>query len=264
MNYLEKVNSDEVFFRGLIVGLLKQLNDRITYFQVNGDGKVEEIFIPFFYSLSGDEPFLQDFYLSYGDCDGNPMFADGNYDVVPRGIIEYAGSTINTASATNKYVRGSFEREIPNENGGAEMKTFSAYLNPIPISANYNIRIKIDTMIDAFKIQQRAIDLLFRNFVYYTEFNGVRIPAQVTMPENFGEKTPSQFNFTYGPKEPITLAFGISVETFLPQFDYSTERFRGNLMQGGIKLSIEFGKVPPDNSQIIKGIDIFPTDTTVR
>jgi hypothetical protein len=264
MNFLDKVNSDDVFFRGLIIGLLKQMNDRITYYQTNSDGKIDEIFIPFFYSLSGDESFLQDFYLNYGDCDGNPAFAEGNYDVVPRGILEYNGSTINTSSSTNKYVRGSYEKEIPHENGGAEMRTFSSYLNPIPVNCNFTARIKVDTTIDAFKIQQRVIDVLFRNFVYYTEFAGVRIPAQVSLGEAFPEKNPNQFSFTYATKEPITLSFNMVIETYLPQFDYSTEKFRGNLMQGGIRLNVEFGTVPPDNSQIIKGIGIFPTNDVIK
>ena len=55
----------------------------------------------------------------------------------------------------------------------------------------------------------------------------------------------------------------MNVETYLPQLDLSTERFRGNLMQGGIKLNVEFGKAPEDNSTIIKGIGVYPTETNV-
>jgi hypothetical protein len=254
MNFLDKFNSDDIFFRGLIIGMLKSLNEKITYFQTTSSGKVQEIFIPFFYSLAGDESFLQDFYLNYGDCDGNPAFAEGNYDVIPRGIIEYTSSRINTSSSTNKYVRGTYEKNIVQANGGAEVKAYSSYLSPIPIDASFNLKIKVDTVTDALKIQARVIEVLFKNFVYYYEYNGFRIPVQVSLPDQIPEKTPNQFNFSYGSSrgEGVTLSLTVNAETYLPQLDLSTERFRGNLMQGGIKVSIDYGVAPPDNSSILK------------
>jgi hypothetical protein len=263
MNFLDKFNSDDIYFRGLIVGMLRSLNEKITYFQTNRDGTITEIFIPFFYSLAGDESFLQDFYLNYGDCDGNPLFAEGNYDVIPRGIVEYTSSRINTSSSTNKYVRGTYEKEIRQQSGGSEMRAYSAYLTPIPIESTFNLKIKVDTTTDAYKIQARVIEVLFKNFVYYFEYNGFRVPVQVSFPDQFPEKTPNQFNFSYGSTrgEGITLSVSVTVESYLPQLDMSTERFRGNLMQGGIKYNIDLGVVPPDNSSIIDGISNLSNNT---
>ena len=263
MNFLDKFNSDDIFFRGLIIGMLKSLNEKITYFQTTSSGNVQEIYIPFFYSLAGDESFLQDFYLNYGDCDGNPAFAEGNYDVIPRGILEYSGSRINTASSTNKYVRGTYEKEIMQDSGGSERRAYSAYLSPIPIDSTFNLKLKVDTTTDALKVQARVIEVLFKNFVYYFEYNGFRIPAQVSLADVVPEKTPNMFNFSYGSTrgEGITLTLSVNVETYLPQLDLTTERFRGNLMQGGIKVKTELGVVPADNSTILKGIDILSEKT---
>lgn len=263
MNFLDKFNSDDIFFRGLIIGMLKSLNEKITYFQTTSGGNIQEIYIPFFYSLAGDESFLQDFYLNYGDCDGNPAFAEGNYDVIPRGILEYSGSRVNTASSTNKYVRGTYEKEIMQESGGSEMRAYSAYLSPIPIDATFNLKIKVDTTTDALKIQARVIEVLFKNFIYYFEYNGFRIPVQVSLPDTVPEKTPNQFAFSYGSTrgEGITLTLSVNTETYLPQLDLSTERFRGNLMQGGIKVKTEIGSVPEDNSTILKGYQIVSEKT---
>ena len=257
MNFLDKFNSDDIFFRGLIIGLLRSLNEKITYFQATSGGKIQEIYIPFFYSLAGDESFLQDFYINYGDCDGNPAFAEGNYDVIPRGVVEYTGSRITTSSSTNKYVRGTYEKEIEQDSGGSEVKSYSAYLTSIPIDASFNLKLKVDTTTDALKIQARVIEVLFKNFVYYFEYNGFRVPVQVSLPDQVPEKTPNQFNFSYGSTrgEGITLSFTINAETYLPQIDTTTVKFRGNLMQSGIKIKTEFGIVPPDNSNILKGID---------
>lgn len=265
MNFLEKFNTDDVFFRGVIIGLLSKLNETITYDQVGSDGIPRTVYIPFFYSLAGDEPFLQDFYLSYEDCDGKPAFAEGNYDVIPRGILEMSASRIDTTAATTKFVRGSYAKEVEKEMG-SEMVTYSAYLNPIPISVTMSCKIKVDTTLDAFKVQQATLEILYKRFVYYFYYKGVRVPVQVSLADSTGDKTPNNFSFGYGTQrgEAITLGFSMELETYLPQFDLTTERFRGNLMQGGIRLNVEIGTAPPDNSTIIQGLGIYDTQKDVK
>jgi hypothetical protein len=48
MNFLEKYNTDDVFFRGIIIGLLSKLNEVVTYEQTDSDQNVSTIYIPFF------------------------------------------------------------------------------------------------------------------------------------------------------------------------------------------------------------------------
>lgn len=258
MDFLEKYNTDDVFFRGVILGLLSKLNETITYTQINSNQEKTIIYIPFFYSMVGDEPFLQDFYLSYEDCDGKPAFAEGNYDVVPRGILEMGSIRIDTASATTKFVRGSYTKEIEKENG-SEMKTYSSYFNPIPLGIQITAKIKADTTLDAFKIQQSVLEILYKRFIYYFNYKGFRIPVQVSLPDAPPDKQPNNFTMSYGSQrgEAITLSFSMELETYLPELDLTTERFRGNLMQGGIRLNVELGTAPPDNSTIIKGLGIY-------
>jgi hypothetical protein len=258
MNFLEKYNTDNVFFRGVIIGLLSKLNEVITYEQVGSNQEITKIYIPFFYSTVGDEPFLQDFYLSYEDCDGKPAFAEGNYDVIPRGIIEIGTSRIDTGSATTKFVRGSYAKEIEKETG-SEMVTFSSYLYPIPLGISITAKIKADTTLDAFKIQQSVLEILYKRFVYYFDYKGFKIPVQVSLGDSPPDKQPNNFQISYGSQrgEAITLSFSMELETYLPNIDRTTERFRGNLMQGGIKLSVELGTAPPDNSTIISGLEIY-------
>jgi hypothetical protein len=265
MNFLEKFNTDDVFFRGVIIGLLSKLNETITYNQVGSDGIAQIVYIPFFYSLAGDESFLQDFYLSYMDCNGNPAFAEGNYDVIPRGILEISSSRIDTSAATTKFVRGSYSKEIEKEMG-SEMVTYSAYLNPIPISVTMSCKIKVDTTLDAFKVQQSTLEILYKRFVYYFYYKGVRVPVQVSLADTTGDKNPNNFSFGYGTQgmEEITIGFSMELETYLPQFDLTTERFRGNLMQGGIRLNVEIGNAPADNSTIIQGLGIYSTQKDVK
>ena len=62
-----------------------------------------------------------------------------------------------------------------------------------------------------------------------------------------------QFEFTYQSQDYIQFAFSIQVETYLPEKDLSTERFRGNLMQAGIRMQQEVSKktVGPNNREIL-------------
>ena len=258
MDFLEKFNTDDVFFRGVILGLLSKLNETVTYTQLNSDQSKSTIFIPFFYSMVGDEPFLQDFYLSYEDCDGNPAFAEGNYDVVPRGVLELGAIRIDTGGATTKFVRASYVKEVEKETG-SEMVTYSSYLNPIPLGIQVTAKIKADTTLDAFKIQQSVLEILYKRFQYFFYYKGFRVPVQVSLQDSPPDKQPNNFQMSYGSQrgEAITLSFSMDLETYLPQLDLRTERFRGNLMQGGIKLNVELGTAPADNSTIISGLGIY-------
>ena len=264
MNFLEKFNTDDVFFRGVILGLLSKLNEEITYDQVNEDQVKSKIYIPFFYSLAGDEPFLQDFYLSYETCDGKPAFAEGNYDVIPRGILEVSTIGIDAASSTSRFVRASYVKEVEKETG-SEMVTYSAYTNPIPLNISITAKIKVDTINEAFKVQQSTLETLYKRFVYYFSYKGFKIPVQVSLPEAPPDKQ-QNFSFGYGTLrgEAITLSFNMALETYLPQVDLSSERFRGNLMQGGIKMKVDIGKAPEDKSVIIQGLGQNPIDKDVK
>ena len=265
MNFLEKYNTDDVFFRGIILGLLTKLNEIITYDQVDKDQNVTKIYIPFFYSMVGDEPFLQDFYLSYENCDGKPAFAEGNYDVVPRGVLEIGATRIDTGSATTKFVRGSYTKEVEKDTG-SEMVTYSSYFYPIPLGISVNAKIKADTVLDAFKIQQSVLEIIYKRFMYYFYYKGFRIPVQVSLADAVPDKQPNNFQMSYGSQrgEGITLSFSMELETYLPELDKTTERFWGNLMQGGIRTNVEFGVVPKDNSSIIQGLGIYDIKKDVK
>lgn len=231
--YLEKYNVDEVFLRGIILGLLKNLNEKVTYTQINQTQDVLKVYIPFFYSLSGDESFLQDFYLDYQDCDGNSPFAEGNYDIIPRGIVNLIGVNIDTASITNGFVRATYNSEDTEGN----MKAYSSYTSSIPLSMTFDVKLRADSLLDTFKIFQSVIQVFYKVFSFSVEFGGMRIPVQVGFPEQY--QNDKQIEFSYlSTQKYIETTFSIQVETYYPQKDLETERFRGNLMQAGIRLRI--------------------------
>jgi hypothetical protein len=243
--FLEKYNIDEVFLRNIIVGMLRNLNERLTYTQINQQQQLLQVFVPFFYSMSGDESFLQDFYMDYIDCDGQSPFAEGNYDVVPRGILNLNSVNIETSALTNGFVRSTYNIEDTT----GQMKAFSAYTNYIPLSLNFDITLRTDTLLDTFKIFQSSIQTFYKVFSYNIEYGGMRIPVQVGFPEQYPND--KQIEFSYGSTQKwIETKFGVTVETYFPQKNLATERFRGNLMQAGIRLQMQIDETvtPQDKS----------------
>jgi hypothetical protein len=231
-NFLHKYNTDDVHSRAVIIGLVNLLNTRVQYTNVLSDTNVDVVTVPFFYSMTGDERFLQDYFLEWNDCI-HPKIADGNYDVIPRGIVTLTGNTINTSAMTHRFVRGSYVKEI---NG--QLQTFNAFLNPIPLSMTFDVQIETDTNLDAFKIQQSIIETFYKTQVYSVSYKGFRVPCQVGFPEDYGlDKT---FEFTYQSDAKIQIKFSLTVETYLPVVDPTTERKNSNRItsQGGPGLGL--------------------------
>lgn len=248
--FLEKYNIDEVFLRGVIIGLLRSLNEKLTYTQINQQQQVLQVYIPFFYSLAGDESFLQDFYLDYLDCDGNSPFAEGNYDIIPRGVINLSGVNIDTQSLTNGFVRATYNIEDVQGN----MKAYSSYMNSIPLAMTFDVKLRADTLLDTFKIFQSVVQVFYKVFSFSVEFGGMRVPVQVGFPEQYTNDKQIEFSYQSAQKY-IETTFTIAVETYYPQKDLETERFRGNLMQAGIRLNLSIGdSITPNNASLFGGI----------
>jgi len=243
--FLEKYNVDDVFLRNVIVGLLRSLNEKLTYTQINDQQQILEVFVPFFYSMSGDESFLQDYYLDYFDCDGNSPFAEGNYDVIPRGIVNLNGVNIDQNALTSGFVRATYNIEDTT----GQMKALSAYTNFIPLVLSFDVTLRADTLLDTFKLFQSAVQTFYKVYDFSVEFGGMRIPVQVGFPEDYPND--KQLEFSYGSTQKfIETKFSITAETYFPQKDLATERFRGNLMQTGIRFNLRVDGLgdPPEKT----------------
>jgi hypothetical protein len=218
--FLHKYNTDNVHSRAVIVGLVNLLNTVVQYDNILGDNTFDRVTVPFFYSMTGDERFLQDFFLEWSDC-VHPKHADGNYDVIPRGIVTLTSNTINTSAMTHRFVRGSYAKEVD-----GQLQTYNAFLNSIPLAMQFDVVIEADTNLDAFKIQQSIIETFYKTQVYSVSYKGFRVPCQVGFPEDYGlEKT---FEFTYQTESKIEVKFQLAVETYMPVIDPTTERNNWN------------------------------------
>lgn len=227
MAFNEKYNTDDVLYRNIIIGLLNLLNRNIVIQQAISADEIQDVSVPFFPPMYGDERFLQDFYMLNGvDCDG-PKYAEGNIDPVPRGIVSLSSMTINSSALTSKFVRGTFNQEVD-----GTIKAYSAFLNPIPLLLNFDVEIICGTLLEAMKIIQQTIDTFYKVAIFAVDFKGLRVPCQVGFSQDYNIEKPVTFSF--GEDNQIKVKFVLEMESYQPVFDKPSTRFRGNIMDHGI------------------------------
>jgi hypothetical protein len=220
MAFNHKYNTDDSIIRANIVGLVNELNNQIFFENVWEDGRKETVRVPFFYAMSGDERFLQDYFSNWNDC--APDFIEGNTDPIPRGTIYLSGYSVLASNLTSRYVRGYYTKET--EDG--ELKRFNSYINSIPVQLNFTGEILVDTSIDSFKIVQAITAYLYRTQVFSVNFMGFRVPTQVGFPDSYN--IGKQFEFTYGNLERIKVTFDLELQSYLPVVDPQNVFFGGN------------------------------------
>ena len=232
-SYNLKYNSDDSVIRHLIIGLLADLNNKIYFYrQIDADNRIA-VDVPFYYSITGDDQFLRDNFLfsttSGPDCHPDPSFAEGNYDVVPRGVVNMTSMSIDTGSLVNKRNRGSYTKM--NQEGA--MEGYSAEFEMIPINLSVDVEILITSTLDAFKITESIIKKLYKSNNYSVEVGHLneatyRLSAYYAMPDDFEIQRPLEF--TFEDKDKYKISFPIEISSFIPAFEWETEIHAGNRM----------------------------------
>jgi hypothetical protein len=223
MAFNHKYNTDDSIIRANIVGLVNEMNNRIFFENVWQDNKKQVVRVPFFYAMSGDERFLQDYFSNWSEC--APDFIEGNTDPIPRGTLFLSGYSVLAGNLTSRYVRGYYTKEVD-----GQLKRFNSYINSIPIQLNFTGEILVDTSIDSFKIVQAITAYLYRTQTYSVNFKGFRVPTNVGFPDSYN--IGKQFEFTYGNTERIKVTFDVEVQSYLPVVDDQNEFFGGQQVSG--------------------------------
>jgi hypothetical protein len=224
-NNITNKNTQDIFMRNASLALLSILNKKIIIDLVR-NGVVEQHKVPFMYTAGGDGGFMQDFFIDLPDDCEYPAFAEGNYDVVPRGIVTLKDFAIKSGDITNPFVRGSWKQETVGENGQKVMKAFSSRLKSLPMDLKFDIKIKTDNLNKTFKIIEKIFDFYYKNEVVYFQYRGIRIPSQIRFPETMS--TDKKYNFEYDTDKYIHTSFQVEMETYYPSFDDSSTMYKGN------------------------------------
>lgn len=226
----ERRNTDDVFDRQVLVGLLRVLNRKIFYTQVwdNTEEGVQNVCVPFFYDFGGSninsERFIQDnyTYFSSTECtDIGLKKIDGNFDFYPQGRLSMASVGIDSGNITNRFVMGKYTKR---EQG--KLKSYVSYLYSMPLTYSFNIEIRCENMNTAMKINQAYREFFYKNMTFHINYKGTVVPVRVGFPENAFQPTPGG---TYQPGQApgenwIKISFSIQCETYQPIFDPYNER----------------------------------------
>ena len=221
-------NVQDIFLRNASLALLDLLNRKIIIQLVRG-GVIENHEIPFFYNFAGDEGFMKDFFMELPTDCKYPSRAEGNYEQLPRGIVTFSSFAIKPGDITNKFVRGSFNQELRDENGQREIKAYSARLFTLPMALTFSIKIESDNLNKTFKIIEKLFDFYYKNQVVYFQFRGIRIPAQITLPDT--AQLNKNYAFSYTDDTTVTVPFEIAMETYFPSFDDHSVMYKGDTIK---------------------------------
>ena len=228
----EKRNVDNIFTRNVIGGLLKVLNNVLSYEQVWDDtkGEVEEITIPFYFDIGNPlgERFLQDNYITFGDQCGFKKI-NGNFDMIPRGTISLESSQIQSDAITNRMVMGEYQKEDPED---GKVKTYVSYMYSMPITMNLSATIYTSSFNETLKIEQACREFFYKNKTYYITYKGMKLGCRVGFPESFlGEKMSGYTMGTDADKYFQKITFDLVVECYHPVFDPTTEMLKSNVIR---------------------------------
>ena len=223
---MKHLNTDDIFLRNLTISILDLLNGE-TQIDLARNNVIQSYSVPFFYNYGTDEGFLKDFYIGLPDNCRVPV-AEGTYDIVPRGIVTLGSFQVKAGDITNKFVRGNFAGDKVGPNGENVFAPKSALLYCLPMQVKFDVKVILDNLNKAFKVAESLLDLNYSNRVVYFQYKGVRIPAQIQFPES--ETIEKNYKFSYTDNNKLNLTLSLTVETYFPSFDKSSERDRGNVM----------------------------------
>lgn len=229
-SYNLKFNSDDSVIRHIIIGLLADLNNKLHFYrQVSNDERIM-IDVPFYYSITGDDQFLRDQFLfataSGPNCYPDQGFADGNYDVVPRGVVNLTALSIDSGKLVNKRTVGNYTKM--DENGS--MQGYVAEFEMLPITISLDVEILVSSTLDSFKITESIIKTLYKSNYFNVEVGHLnegtyRISSYYAMPDDFTNERP--LDFTFEDKEKYKLTFPIELNSFIPSFDNGLYGYTG-------------------------------------
>lgn len=262
-SYNLKFNKDDSVIRHILIGLVADLNKKIYLMnQIDNDTR-DKVDIPFYYSFSGDEDVLYDYFLLDDSVDPERQKAIANYDVIPRGIVNMSSMTIDSAALLNKFVRGYYQKL---EDG--TMKAYTSQFQMIPVNMTLEGKIWVDTQLDLFRVTEKLIKTLYKSNQYNVDVGHIedgtyRIASYYKMPEDYEMERPIEYSFDEEKRKSIN--FTIELMSFIPSFEQRDERFAGNRMFGlgssqtlvppGISLDSGFNQLQGEPDSIWKNVN---------
>jgi hypothetical protein len=226
-------NKDNVALRNIIVGSLATLSNHIGWNNQIGTSieKKVPIKVPFYFSTTGSERYLNDNFLNNIDFDPQLLQAESFYNQIPRGIVDFSSFSIETQAITNKYVR--MDHIVQEDNGTLNQYNSEAFM--VPILMSLKIEIYVDSILDQLKCSEAIIRTFYKAKSYNVDIGYTRIPCLMLFPDELTQERAVEFSFT--DKKEFKIIFDIDIKSYIPVFKDGTMIFAGNNM-GNIQSNI--------------------------
>tara|TARA_Y100000385_G_scaffold141050_1_gene146412 strand:- start:300 stop:1256 length:957 start_codon:yes stop_codon:yes gene_type:complete len=207
--YNQEFNRDNTVLRYLTVGILAELSKKVYYYNQINEDTLKKIEVPFFYSVSGNERFLLDNFMFDAEKSGKAI---GDYEVVPRGIIQMNSMSINADEQTNKFTRAEFVREWD-----GVLKTFSLMTNFLPITIGFGVTIICSNNLEMLKVTEAIMSKLYKGTLFNVDLGMFRVNAGISVPEDYSQDR--LFEWGLNDKKEFQVTFDMELRSFMPVFE---------------------------------------------
>jgi hypothetical protein len=221
-------NKDDVTIRNIMIGFLALLNDSIMWYNQIGTeiNQRQLVKVPFYFSTTGTERYLQDNFLNNIDFDPDMLKAEAFYNAVPRGIADLQGLSVDGAAIVNKYVRMQHQKQ---ELDGT-LNTYSSEAFMVPITFTMDCVVYTDSILDQLKCTEAIISTFFKNKVFQVDVAYTRLPCLATFPDDVNNERTVEFSFT--DKREFKTTFSVIIKSHIPIYKEGTTIFAGTTMDG--------------------------------
>lgn len=207
--YNQEYNKDSTILRYVIVATLAELRDKVFYYNRIDEDTLQRINVPFYYSVTGNERFLMDNFVYDAIADGKAI---GDYEVVPRGVLQLSSLSIDSGSQTNKFVRGEFVKEVC-----GVLRTFSLDTNFLPLNMTFGVTVVCSNNLEMLKVTESILSKLYKTTTYSVDLGMFRVQASMAVPEDYSQD--KLFEFALNDKKEFNVTFDIDVKSFVPVFE---------------------------------------------
>ena len=209
--YNQKYNKDDVFIRSMIVCLLAEMNKKMYIYNRLDDGSVQKIDIPCLYSITGQERFLKDEFYYDALQMGKAL---GDYEHVPRCMVNLTSFSVNAAEQTNKYNRTKIVRESQ-----GILRTLYLNVEWIPVTLSFDCKVICSNNIELFKCTEMIVSKIYKNPNYFkVDFGMFNVDACMSVPTDYNHTLPQEFGLN--DKKEFSTEFSIEMKCFIPAFEH--------------------------------------------
>lgn len=226
MESLQPNKKDNIFLRRVIVGLASFMYNSIKLTdEVDGNERIRNV--RFFYSATGSEQYITDYFLNTDSCYKYlSTKVEGNVNTIPSGVFNIQSPSISTDSTNHGYTRLKHKVRIESEYG-AEERDMSSRGTYVPISMNAHFKVKCTSDTERMMVWEEIVKNLYKQKKYWMRYGGFeKIPVTIMFPEGFGLDKNFEFTAGEGENRPM-LEFDVDLITYLPVIDKTTTRNSG-------------------------------------